>query len=160
MHVIIRLIFHKNMAFNSFWIVSPSEGCDSGFGHATARCLDAMGFHVFATVLDMDSEGAKRLRSSCSPRLTLLQVDITQPQQIQQALLNTKAKLGIKGESSHITPCITHYSHWLIWLSALTKNAAMQWHISVFIFTLSRWLTSSSLIFAQFCFDFHTFVKR
>ncbi|MCI4393043.1 hypothetical protein PGIGA_G00152900 [Pangasianodon gigas] len=72
-------------------------GCDSGFGHATARRLDAMGFQVFATVLDADGEGAKRLRSSCSPRLTLLQVDITQPQQVQQALLNTKAKLGMKG---------------------------------------------------------------
>ncbi|XP_058238099.1 11-beta-hydroxysteroid dehydrogenase type 2 isoform X2 [Hemibagrus wyckioides] len=72
-------------------------GCDSGFGHATARRLDAMGFQVFATVLDADGEGAKRLRSSCSSRLTLLQVDITQPQQVQQALLNTKAKLGIKG---------------------------------------------------------------
>ncbi|KAK2819862.1 hypothetical protein Q7C36_021508 [Tachysurus vachellii] len=72
-------------------------GCDSGFGHATARRLDAMGFQVFATVLDADGEGAKRLRSSCSSRLTLLQVDITQPQQVQQALLNTKAKLGMKG---------------------------------------------------------------
>ncbi|KAK3510128.1 hypothetical protein QTP70_026841 [Hemibagrus guttatus] len=72
-------------------------GCDSGFGHATARRLDAMGFQVFATVLDADGEGAKRLRSSCSSCLTLLQVDITQPQQVQQALLSTKAKLGIKG---------------------------------------------------------------
>lgn len=81
--------------------LSPSEGCDTGFGHATARRLDAMGFQVFATVLDADGDGAKRLKSSCSPRLTLLQVDITQPQQVQQALLNTKDKLGMKGESSY-----------------------------------------------------------
>ncbi|GAA6096584.1 11-beta-hydroxysteroid dehydrogenase type 2 [Tachysurus ichikawai] len=78
----------------NLWVTS---GCDSGFGHATARRLDAMGFQVFATVLDADAEGAKRLRSSCSSRLTLLQVDITQPQQVHQALLNTKAKLGMKG---------------------------------------------------------------
>ncbi|XP_072527256.1 11-beta-hydroxysteroid dehydrogenase type 2 [Salminus brasiliensis] len=72
-------------------------GCDTGFGHATAKHLDALGFEVFATVLDLEGQGAKDLRNSCSPRLTLLQVDITQPQQVQQALINTKAKLGMKG---------------------------------------------------------------
>ncbi|XP_026874472.2 corticosteroid 11-beta-dehydrogenase isozyme 2 [Electrophorus electricus] len=72
-------------------------GCDTGFGHATAKQLDAMGFEVFATVLDLEGEGAKQLRGTCSQRLTLLQVDITQTQQVQQALLCTKAKLGMKG---------------------------------------------------------------
>ncbi|XP_029986569.1 11-beta-hydroxysteroid dehydrogenase type 2 [Sphaeramia orbicularis] len=72
-------------------------GCDSGFGKATAKHLDALGFEVFATVLDMSGEGARELQRTCSPRLTLLQVDITQPQQVQQALLDTKAKLGLKG---------------------------------------------------------------
>lgn len=57
-----------------------------------------MGFEVFATVLNLDGEGAKHLRTVCSSRLTLLQVDITQPQQVQQALLDTKAKLGMRGE--------------------------------------------------------------
>lgn len=71
-------------------------GCDSGFGNATAKKLDAMGFEVFATVLNLEGEGAKHLRKVCSSRLTLLQVDITQPQQVQQALLDTKAKLGIR----------------------------------------------------------------
>nr|XP_046254515.1 corticosteroid 11-beta-dehydrogenase isozyme 2 [Scatophagus argus] len=72
-------------------------GCDSGFGHATAKHLDALGFEVFATVLDLSGHGARELQRICSPRLTLLQVDITQPQQVQQALLDTKAKLGLKG---------------------------------------------------------------
>ncbi|KAG1943115.1 17-beta-hydroxysteroid dehydrogenase type [Pimephales promelas] len=71
-------------------------GCDSGFGNATAKRLDAMGFEVFATVLNLDGEGANHLRRVCSSRLTLLQVDITQPQQVQQALLDTKAKLGMR----------------------------------------------------------------
>lgn len=57
-----------------------------------------MGFEVFATVLNLDGEGAKHLRRVCSSSLTLLQVDITQPQQVQQALLDTKAKLGMRGE--------------------------------------------------------------
>ncbi|XP_059368163.1 11-beta-hydroxysteroid dehydrogenase type 2-like [Carassius carassius] len=71
-------------------------GCDSGFGNATAKRLDAMGFEVFATVLNLEGEGAKHLRRVCSSCLTLLQVDITQPQQVQQALLDTKAKLGMR----------------------------------------------------------------
>ncbi|XP_068584934.1 11-beta-hydroxysteroid dehydrogenase type 2 [Cebidichthys violaceus] len=72
-------------------------GCDSGFGNATAKHLDALGFEVFATVLDLTGDGARELQRTCSPHLTLLQVDITQPQQVQQALLDTKAKLGLKG---------------------------------------------------------------
>ncbi|XP_031173859.2 corticosteroid 11-beta-dehydrogenase isozyme 2 [Sander lucioperca] len=72
-------------------------GCDSGFGNATAKHLDALGFEVFATVLDGSGDGARDLQKTCSPRLTILQVDITQPQQVQQALIQTKAKLGLKG---------------------------------------------------------------
>ncbi|KFW71604.1 Corticosteroid 11-beta-dehydrogenase isozyme 2, partial [Pygoscelis adeliae] len=63
-------------------------GCDSGFGQATARHLDAMGFQVFASVLDPQGPGAKELRRSCSPRLTLLQMDLTKPEDIQHALLH------------------------------------------------------------------------
>ncbi|KAF3686140.1 Corticosteroid 11-beta-dehydrogenase isozyme 2 [Channa argus] len=72
-------------------------GCDSGFGKAAAKRLDSLGFEVFATVLDLSGEGARELQRTCSPRLTLLQVDITQPQQVQQALLDTKAVLGLRG---------------------------------------------------------------
>ncbi|XP_004066855.1 corticosteroid 11-beta-dehydrogenase isozyme 2 [Oryzias latipes] len=72
-------------------------GCDSGFGKEAAKRLDSLGFEVFATVLELTGDGARELQRSCSPRLTLLQVDITQPQQVQQALLDTKAKLGLRG---------------------------------------------------------------
>ena len=51
-------------------------------------------------MLDLSGEGARDLKRTCSPRLTLLQVDITQPQQVQQALLDTKAKLGLRGMSN------------------------------------------------------------
>lgn len=76
---------------------SAPAGCDSGFGKATAEHLDALGCEVFATVLDLSGVGARDLQRTCSPRLTLLQVDITQPHQVQQALLDTKAKLGNNG---------------------------------------------------------------
>ncbi|XP_072321365.1 11-beta-hydroxysteroid dehydrogenase type 2 [Eucyclogobius newberryi] len=72
-------------------------GCDSGFGWAMAKHLDSLGFEVFATVLDLSGEGSQDLLRSCSSRLTLLQVDITQPQQVQQALTETRAKLGPRG---------------------------------------------------------------
>ncbi|KAI1890109.1 hypothetical protein AGOR_G00169850 [Albula goreensis] len=72
-------------------------GCDSGFGKATAQRLDFLGFDVFASVLDLGGPGARELRQVCSPRLTLLQMDITQPQDVQRALLTTKAKLGLRG---------------------------------------------------------------
>lgn len=72
-------------------------GCDSGFGNAAAKRLDALGFEVFATVLDLSGDGARELQRTCSPHLTLLQVDITQQQQVQQALLDIKAKLGLRG---------------------------------------------------------------
>ncbi|XP_060923565.1 11-beta-hydroxysteroid dehydrogenase type 2 [Limanda limanda] len=72
-------------------------GCDSGFGKATVKRLDSMGFEVFATVMDLSGEGARELQRTCSPQLTLLQVDITQPGQVDQALLDTRAKLGLRG---------------------------------------------------------------
>ncbi|XP_067465247.1 11-beta-hydroxysteroid dehydrogenase type 2 [Thunnus thynnus] len=72
-------------------------GCDSGFGKATAKRLDALGFEVFATVLDLTGDGARELQRTCSARLTLLQVDITQPQQVQQALLDITARVGLRG---------------------------------------------------------------
>lgn len=83
------------VSFHQFCVPA---GCDSGFGKATAKHLDALGFDVFATVLDLAGEGARELQRNCSPRLTLLQVDITEPQQVQQALLDTKAKLGLQGK--------------------------------------------------------------
>lgn len=66
--------------------------------------LDTLGFEVFATVLDLSGDGARELQRTCSSRLTLLQVDITQPQQVQQALLDTKAKLGLKGKDWPLKP--------------------------------------------------------
>ncbi|XP_033968787.1 corticosteroid 11-beta-dehydrogenase isozyme 2 [Trematomus bernacchii] len=72
-------------------------GCDSGFGQATARHLDSLGFQVFATVLDLNSSGAKDLQRSCSSLLTLLRVDITQQSHVQQALAKVQSLLGPRG---------------------------------------------------------------
>uniref|UniRef100_A0A8B9Z7S6 Uncharacterized protein n=1 Tax=Buteo japonicus TaxID=224669 RepID=A0A8B9Z7S6_9AVES len=75
--------------------------CDSGFGQATARHLDAMGFRVFASVLDPQGPGAQELRRSCSPSLTLLQMDLTKPEDIQRVLQHVQAHTNSTGRS----PC-------------------------------------------------------
>uniref|UniRef100_A0A8B9ENE8 Uncharacterized protein n=1 Tax=Anser cygnoides TaxID=8845 RepID=A0A8B9ENE8_ANSCY len=72
-------------------------GCDSGFGQATARHLDALGFRVFASVLDPRGPGAQELQKSCSPRLTLLQMDLTKPEDIQRVLQHIQAHTNSSG---------------------------------------------------------------
>uniref|UniRef100_A0A8C9G7D1 11-beta-hydroxysteroid dehydrogenase type 2 n=1 Tax=Pavo cristatus TaxID=9049 RepID=A0A8C9G7D1_PAVCR len=66
-------------------------GCDSGFGQATARHLDSLGFRVFASVLDPRGPGAQELQRSCSARLTLLRMDLTKPEDIQSVLQHIQA---------------------------------------------------------------------
>ncbi|KAM4602886.1 11-beta-hydroxysteroid dehydrogenase type 2 isoform 2-T3 [Polymixia lowei] len=110
-------------------------GCDSGFGKATAKRLDALGFKVFATVLDLSGEGARELRRTCSSHLTLLQVDITKPQQVQQALLDTKAKLGLKGDQPF--PCLAAYG---------ASKAALNLFINTLRHELEPWGVRVSII--------------
>ncbi|KAF7482516.1 Hypothetical predicted protein [Marmota monax] len=50
-----------------------------------------MGFTVLATVLELNSPGALELRACCSPRLRLLQMDLTKPADIRRALEFTRA---------------------------------------------------------------------
>ncbi|KAM6222651.1 11-beta-hydroxysteroid dehydrogenase type 2 [Rhynchocyon petersi] len=72
-------------------------GCDTGFGKETAKQLDTMGFMVLATVLDLDSPGARELRACCSPRLKLLQMDLTKSGDINHVLEFTKAHTSSTG---------------------------------------------------------------
>uniref|UniRef100_A0A8D2NVH9 11-beta-hydroxysteroid dehydrogenase type 2 n=1 Tax=Zosterops lateralis melanops TaxID=1220523 RepID=A0A8D2NVH9_ZOSLA len=82
---------------NSQLLPGLAPRCDSGFGQATARHLDIMGFRVFASVLDLQSPGAQELRRSCSPRLTLLQMDLTKPEDIQRVLQHIQAHTNSTG---------------------------------------------------------------
>ncbi|XP_048211286.1 11-beta-hydroxysteroid dehydrogenase type 2 [Perognathus longimembris pacificus] len=72
-------------------------GCDTGFGKETAKKLDAMGFTVLATVLDLNSPGALELRACCSSRLKLLQMDLMKPADIGRVLEFTKAHTASTG---------------------------------------------------------------
>ncbi|MGH0123682.1 UNVERIFIED_CONTAM: hypothetical protein FKN15_028913 [Acipenser sinensis] len=65
-------------------------GCDSGFGHALAKHLDKLGFTVFAGVLNAQGLGSEELKRSGSERLVVLQMDVTDTAQIEQAYLQVK----------------------------------------------------------------------
>ncbi|NXU05516.1 DHB2 dehydrogenase, partial [Buphagus erythrorhynchus] len=73
------------------------SGSDSGIGHALAKHLDSLGFVVFAGVLDKDGPGAEELRRSCSQRLSVLQLDITNTTQVQEAYLTVSEKVQNAG---------------------------------------------------------------
>ncbi|NXJ08780.1 DHB2 dehydrogenase, partial [Odontophorus gujanensis] len=72
-------------------------GSDTGIGHALAKYLDNLGFIVFAGVLNKDGPGAEELRRTCSQRLSLLQLDITNPTQVKEAYLQVSEKVQNAG---------------------------------------------------------------
>uniref|UniRef100_A0A8D2DWX5 Hydroxysteroid 17-beta dehydrogenase 2 n=1 Tax=Sciurus vulgaris TaxID=55149 RepID=A0A8D2DWX5_SCIVU len=72
-------------------------GSDSGFGHGLAKHLDKLGFTVFAGVLDENGSGAEELRRSCSKRLSVLQMDVTNQQQIKDVYSKVAEKVQDKG---------------------------------------------------------------
>ncbi|KAF6077722.1 hydroxysteroid 17-beta dehydrogenase 2 [Phyllostomus discolor] len=72
-------------------------GSDSGFGHALSKYLDQLGFTVFAGVLDENGSGAEQLRRTCSEHLCVLQLDVTNPQQIKDAYSTVVQKVQNRG---------------------------------------------------------------
>ncbi|NXW14649.1 DHB2 dehydrogenase, partial [Circaetus pectoralis] len=73
------------------------SGSDTGIGHALAKYLDNLGFVVFAGVLHKDGPGAEELRKTCSRRLCLLQLDITNATQVKEAYLKVSEKVQNTG---------------------------------------------------------------
>lgn len=72
-------------------------GCDSGLGHALAKYLDELGVLVYAGVLDKKGQGAEELRRVCSPRLSLIQLDVTNPGQIKTAYNEVRCRVQDAG---------------------------------------------------------------
>ncbi|XP_037094217.1 17-beta-hydroxysteroid dehydrogenase type 6-like [Pollicipes pollicipes] len=68
-------------------------GCDTGFGHAVARRLDALGLRVFAGCLFPDGEGARTLQRDCSSSLTVVACDVTSQEQVAAAVVRVGALL-------------------------------------------------------------------
>ncbi|XP_029307680.1 LOW QUALITY PROTEIN: retinol dehydrogenase 7 [Cottoperca gobio] len=72
-------------------------GCDSGFGHQLARCLDHKGFVVFAGCLCPEGAGAQSLARQSSSNLKILKLDVTSDEDVLQAKKMVQENLPVKG---------------------------------------------------------------
>ncbi|XP_038075268.1 estradiol 17-beta-dehydrogenase 2-like isoform X1 [Patiria miniata] len=72
-------------------------GCDSGFGHATAKYLDALGIQVFAGCLFPDGEGASLLSADCSDKLRVIPLDVTKQETVDAAMATIMQSTGDEG---------------------------------------------------------------
>ncbi|XP_040185521.1 17-beta-hydroxysteroid dehydrogenase type 2 [Rana temporaria] len=72
-------------------------GCDSGLGHALAKHLDKQGLLVFAGVLNRNGPGAEELRRDCSPNLCLIQLDVTNCEEVAAAYCEVSGRVKDTG---------------------------------------------------------------
>lgn len=76
--------------------VDPSDkavlvtGSASGFGNELVKKLDSLGFTVFACLRDLGDDRAKKLRESSSSRVHLIRLDVTQDDQVDEAVKTIK----------------------------------------------------------------------
>lgn len=70
-------------------------GTSTGIGAACALELDRLGWHVFAGV--RREEDAKALQNKASDRLTPVMLDVTIPEQIEQAIQTIRSSTGESG---------------------------------------------------------------
>lgn len=70
-------------------------GASTGIGEACALCLDGLGFAVFAGV--RKEADAEALRAKASDRLTPVPLDVTRPQDIEQAVGIVAEAVGDEG---------------------------------------------------------------
>lgn len=95
------MVVQDRCTFHAFLMLS---GSDTGIGHALAKHLDSLGFVVFAGVLNKDGPGAEELRRTCSQRLCVLQLDITNATQVKEAYLTVSEKVQNAGNSFFLPP--------------------------------------------------------
>ncbi|KAK3608185.1 hypothetical protein CHS0354_039199 [Potamilus streckersoni] len=99
---ILTVISWKILTSKKFVAVDPSNkavlitGCDSGFGNQLSHKLDALGYTVFAGCLQPDREGAQKLKMSCSDRLMIIPLDVTDDWQVRGAVKTVKENLKDK----------------------------------------------------------------
>ncbi|KAK3767863.1 hypothetical protein RRG08_059195 [Elysia crispata] len=72
-------------------------GCDSGFGNACARRLNADGYTVVAGCLDDQSEGAQCLQEIATGHLSVIKLDITDAQSVQSCATKLQTLCGGHG---------------------------------------------------------------
>ncbi|XP_005094807.1 17-beta-hydroxysteroid dehydrogenase type 6-like [Aplysia californica] len=107
--LVLKYKSRKKMLLPTFKSVLVT-GCDRGFGFMLAKRLDEEGFKVFAGCLDATGEGAKELQMDTSPKLELIQLDVTKEKEIEEA----KAKI------------IDSLAGYMLW--AVVNNAGVACH--------------------------------
>ncbi|XP_035225764.1 estradiol 17-beta-dehydrogenase 2-like isoform X2 [Stegodyphus dumicola] len=95
-HLSVKVIFNclKVAAYYQDNIINTFQGCDSGFGHHLVKRLYSRGFQVFACCLFPYGEGAVELTKSCSDRLHVLGLDVTDDDSVKEAVTYVKQNLG------------------------------------------------------------------
>ena len=83
-----------------------------GFGNLLAKQLHSIGATVFAGCLDVNGEGAKKLKTEGSSRLHVLQMDITKDKEIQECAEYVEDTLGKQGKPNALTKC--SLSNWAV----------------------------------------------
>lgn len=96
--IINRLIRSPRVGYTGKYVLIT--GCDTGFGHLSAKQLDRLGCHVFAGCLS--EKGEDELRKVCSNRLQTVRLDVSSPESIRQAYQVVKSKLP-PGKGNGIT---------------------------------------------------------
>ncbi|PSN41217.1 hypothetical protein C0J52_04192 [Blattella germanica] len=99
----------SKVVYTVYWHFSPKEfiteledkailitGCDTGFGNQFAEIMDKKGITVYAGCLFPEGEGAAQLRKTCSNRLKILKMDVTNDEQVQNAVQTVSSSLGNK----------------------------------------------------------------
>ncbi|XP_039907745.1 D-beta-hydroxybutyrate dehydrogenase, mitochondrial-like [Simochromis diagramma] len=90
-------IYRSNHVLDSCGHAVLITGCDSGFGHHLACCLDQKGFVVFAGCLSPGGAGAQSLVRQSSSNLKILKLDVTRDEDLQQAKKMVQENLPEKG---------------------------------------------------------------
>lgn len=98
--VLAKVVFlHRcRQVLDSFGYAVLITGCDGGFGHQLAQCLDGKGFVVFAGCLFPEGAGAQSLVQNSSGNLKILKLDVTSDEDVQQAKNMVEENLPDKGE--------------------------------------------------------------
>ncbi|KAI1303694.1 17-beta-hydroxysteroid dehydrogenase type 6 [Halotydeus destructor] len=87
----------KKSTIKPFNKVVLITGCDSGFGNLLATKMDAIGFHVFAGCLNVNSSGAIKLRRNASSRLQVVPLDVTEEKNIDNVIESLRSSMAARG---------------------------------------------------------------
>lgn len=74
-------------------------GCDTGFGNSIAKRLDQLGCHVFAGCFT--EKGETELKKSCSERLHVVFMDVSNHDSVEKAFAYVEDKLP-KGKGKQV----------------------------------------------------------